>query len=82
MSQIQKSWEAVKRLDRLAPNLYTSADPSGNGCTKQIAPLDKRGHLVGFRGQTYKSLGKRETAGPIGTDFDSRLRIHLGMDIG
>ena len=29
MSQIQKSGEAGKRLDRLAPNLHTSADPSG-----------------------------------------------------
>ena len=28
-SQIQKSWEAAKRLDRFAPNLYTSVDSSG-----------------------------------------------------
>ena len=83
VSQIQKSWEAVKRLDRLAPNLAHICRSIWEWMyAKQIAPLDKRGHLGGFRGQTYKSLGKRETAGPICTDFDSRLRIHLGMDIG
>ena len=55
MSQIQKSGEAVKRLDRLAPNLAcTSADPSWNGYTPNKLPLDSGG----FRGQTFKSLGK------------------------
>ena len=29
-----------------------------------------------------KVLGSCQTAGPIGTNFGSRLRIHLGMDIG
>ena len=34
-------------------------------------------------GQTFKSLEKlsTQTAGPIGTNFGSCLRIHLGMDI-
>ena len=41
---------------------------------KQIAPRDTRGALGGFRGL----LGSC----PIGTNFGSRLRIHLGMDIG
>ena len=59
--------------------------------TKQIAPRDKRGHLVFFRGshiQKYWEAVKRldrlscQTAGPIGTEFGSRLRIRLGMDIG
>ena len=60
-SQIQKYGEAVKRLDRLAPNL-------AHVCTaiwewiyaKHIAPRDTRGggHLGGFMGQTFKSLGR------------------------
>ena len=36
VSQIQKSWEAVKRLDRLAPTLFSQIQKSGklsNGCT-------------------------------------------------
>ena len=33
-------------------------------------------------GHKSKSLGGCQTAGPIGTTFDRRLRIHLGMDIG
>ena len=37
------------------------------------------GHLGGFRGvNNSKGLGSC----PIGTNFGSRLRIHLGMDIG
>ena len=59
MSQIQKSGEAVKRLDRLAPNF---AHICRSICewiySKQIAPRDTRGHLGCFRGQTFNSLGK------------------------
>ena len=33
-------------------------------------------------GQTFKSLGSCQTAGPIGTKFGTNLRIRLGMDIG
>ena len=39
----------------------TSADPSGNGYTPNKLPLETQGgggHLGGFRGQTFKSLGK------------------------
>ena len=36
----------------------------------------------GLGGQTFKSMGSYQTAGPIGTNFGSRLRINLGMDIG
>ena len=63
---------------------HTSADPSGNGYTPNKLPFESQGHLGGggFRGKTFKSLGKLQTAGPIGTNFGSRLRIHLGMDIG
>ena len=36
----------------------------------------------GLGGQTFKSQGSCQTAGPIGFNFGSRLRIHLGMGIG
>ena len=59
MSQIQKSWEAVKRLDRVAPNLAHICRSIWEWIyAKRIAPRDTRGHLQGFRGQTFKSLGK------------------------
>ena len=54
-----KSWEAVKRLDRLPQIWHTSADPSGNGYTPNKLPLETQGmHLGGFRGSTIKSIGK------------------------
>ena len=72
--------EAVKRLDRLAPNV---ADPSGNGYTPNKLPLETQGgHLGGLGVENSKVLGSCQTAGPIGTNFGSHLRIHLGMDIG
>ena len=59
MSQIEKSWEPVKRLDRLAPNLAHICISIWEWIyAKQIAPRDTRGDLGGFRGQTLKSLGK------------------------
>ena len=59
VSQIQKSWEAVKRLDRFAPNLAHICRSIWEWIyAKQIAPRDTRGHLGGFRAQTFKSLGK------------------------
>ena len=59
MSHIQKSGEAVKRLDRLAPKLAHICRSIWEWINaKQIALRDTRGHLRGFRGQTFKSLGK------------------------
>ena len=59
MSGIQKSWEAVKRLNRLAPNLAHICRSIWEWIyAKQIAVRDTMGHLRGFRGQTLKSLGK------------------------
>ena len=56
MSQIQKSWLAVKRLGRLAPNLAHTCKFIWEWIyAKQIAPRDTRGALGGFRGQTFKS---------------------------
>ena len=83
-SQIQKSVEAVKRLDRLAPNLAHMCRFIWEWIyAKQIALRDTRGALGGFRGSNIKKVWRScQTAGPIGTNFGSRLRIHLGMDIG
>ena len=78
------SGKATKRLGRLAPNL-------AHVCkfileciySKQMAPRDTRGTRGGggFRGQHATVWGSCQTAGPIGTNFGSRLRIHMGMDI-
>ena len=70
-SQIQKYVEAVKRLDRFAPNLAHKCRFIWEWTyTKQIALRDTMG-TWGLGGQTLKSLEKL-----------SRLRIHLGVDIG
>ena len=58
MSQIEKSGEAVKRLDRLAPNLAHICRSIWEWIyAKQIATRDTRG-TWGFMGQTFKRLGK------------------------
>ena len=58
MSQIHKSGEAVKRLDRLAI-WHTSADPSGNGYTPNKLPLETQGgHLGVLGGQQFESVGE------------------------
>ena len=49
---------------------HTSADPPGNGYTPNTGVKHS------------KVLGSCQTTGPTGTNFGSRLRIHLGMDIG
>ena len=51
-----KVWEAVKRLDRSAPNLV------------HICGFAPR-HLGGLGGHKFKNQGKIQTAGPIGTNF-------------
>ena len=85
VSQIKKFGEAVKRLDILPQIWHTSADPaSGNRYTPNKLPLETQGrHLGGFRGQTFKILGKLSNGW---TDWHqlwfTRLRIHLGMDTG
>ena len=60
VSQIQKCWEAVKRLDRLAPNLAHICRSIWEWIyPKQIAPRDTiTWGGGGFRGQTFKSLEK------------------------
>ena len=57
---------------------YTSADSSGNGHRlNTICPST----LGGGRGHTFKSQGRCETAGPIGTNSGTHVHTHLGMDI-
>ena len=47
---------------------HTSADPSGNGYTPNKLSLETlRGALGVLGGQTLKSMGSCQTAGPIGT---------------
>ena len=59
MSQIKKSGEADKRLDRLAPNLAHIYRSTWEWIyAKQIAPRDTRGTWGRLGGQTFKSLGK------------------------
>ena len=82
VSQIQKYGEAVKRLDRLAPNLAHICRSIWEWIyAKQIAPRDTMGTWEALGVKHSKVLGSCKTAGTIGTNFGSRLRIHLGMDI-
>ena len=50
VSQIEKSGEAVKRLDRLAPNLAHICRSSGNGHTPNKLPLATKGGTWGVLG--------------------------------
>ena len=63
---------------------HTCADSSVNGYTPNKLPFERQGGHIGvLGGQTLKKVWTScQTAGPIGTNFGSRLRIHLGMDIG
>ena len=73
------SGKATKRLSRLAPDLAHMCKFIWEWIyAKQIAPRDTRGVIGGvLGGQQFKSMGSCL----IGTNFGSRLRIHLGMDI-
>ena len=79
----KKSGEAVKRLDRLAPNLvhvcgfvwdWTSA--------KYNSPLNTPGAFGGgVMESKIQKYWEVVTAGPIGTKFGTHVQIHLGIDI-
>ena len=83
VSQIQKSGEAVKRLDRLAPHLAQICISIWEWIyANQIAPRDTRGQFGVFLGGTnYNVWGSCQTARTIGTKFHTCLRIRLGIDI-
>ena len=58
-SQIKKSGEAIKRLDRLAPNLVHVGGFVWEWIyAKQIAQRDIRGHLGGLRGSNIQKSGE------------------------
>ena len=81
-SQIQNSEEAVK----LAPTLVHVWDSSGNGhrlntSRPSITQEAFRGGGGGGRGVRGSQIQKSGSC-QIGMNFGSRLRIHLGMDIG
>ena len=58
---------------------HACANSYGNGYTPNKLRLDTQGgHLGVLGGKQFKSLG----GCPIGTNFGSRLRFNLGMDIG
>ena len=77
VSQIQKCWEAVKRLDRLAPNL-------AHICRSiwEWIYAKHKGDTWGLVVRHSKVWGSCQTAGLIGINFGSSLRIHIGMVIG
>ena len=78
-----KSGEAVKRPDRLAPHLAHICRSIWEWIyAKEIAPRDTGGTWGILGVKHYKVWGSCYTAGAIGTNFGSRLRIHLGMDTG
>ncbi len=59
VSQIQKSWEVVKRLDRFAPNLALICRSIWEWIyAKQIAPRYTRGTLGGFWGSNIQKSGE------------------------
>ena len=59
-----------------------------NTASDRLAPgrgpsFPHKGALGGFRWSNIQKFWRScQTAGPIGTNFGSRLLIHLGMDIG
>ena len=64
---------------------YTSVNSSGNGHRlKTISPsIHQRAFWGGGLGVKNKKVWKiYQTVGPIGTEFGTRLQIHMGMDIG
>ena len=68
---------------------FTCTDSSGNGHRlNTIHTTMTQGHFGVFRGsqiqmfgEAIKRLDRCQTAGPIGTKFDTNLRIRLGIDI-
>ena len=84
-SQIQKSGEAVKRLDRLASNLVRLRIRLGMDIGSiQFASQYPNGHFGGggiMRSQ-IKIWESCQTAEPIGTKFGTRMWIHFRIGIG
>ena len=54
----------------------------GNGYTQNKLPLETQGHMWGLGVNNSKVWGSCQSATTIGTQFGTRLRIRLGMDMG
>ena len=67
-----QQFKSMGRLSDRHQLWFMSADSSANGHRLNTSRPSKHS----------KVLGSCQTAGPISTNFGSRLRIHLGMDIG
>ena len=73
----------LRESARTAAKRRTNLSTNSGKATKWLDRLARNlAHMGVSGGQTIKSLGSCQTAGAIGTNFGSRLRIHLGMDIG
>ena len=78
-SHIQKSGRLSNGWNDWHQIWYTSTDSFGNGHRLiQFAPRQWGGGGLG--GHKFKSPGRCQTAGPIGTKFGTHMQIHLGMD--
>ena len=77
-------FKTLGKLSNWHQRWFTSEDSSGNGhglntSRPSITRVACGGGGMGVTNS--KVWGRCQTAGPIGTNFGSRLRIHLGMDI-
>ncbi len=80
----RNSGKATKRLGRLAPKLAHMCKFKWEWIyTPNKLPLETQGGHLGVVGVKHSKVWEScQTAGPIGTNFGSRLLIHLRMDIG
>ena len=80
-SEIENVWKSAKWLDRLAPNLAHMCGFIGNGHRlKTISSSRPKGGTWGVKNAKVRKIYQADV--PIGTKFVTRLRIHVGMDIG
>ena len=79
----QQNFKSLGKLSDWHHLWFTSADSSGNGHRLNTSrPSIPQGAFLGGGVTKSEVRGSCQTAGPIGTNFGSRLRIHLGMNIG
>ena len=79
------SWEAVKRLDRLAPTFGTCLwIRLGMDIAKYNSPLNSTGGILVVLGdQQFKSLGNVvKRLKRLGIHFAHIMQVNLGMDTG
>ena len=78
------SGKAVKRLDRLAPNLVPCLRIRlGMNIAKYNSPINTTGGISGvLLGHKFKSGKAAKRMDRLATKFGTLMWIHLGMDIG